>query len=144
MRIFIDADGCPVVKLTVNIAKEHDIDVIIVKNYAHDITSDYASVITVDIAADSADYYIINHVKKGDIVVTQDYGVAAIAISKEAACITQNGLIISNNNIDSLLNTRHINQQLRKNKKYYSKSKKRTIENDKLFEKKIRALISAL
>lgn len=144
MKIYIDADGCPVVNLTVGIAKEHSIEVIIVKNYAHDITCDYASVVTVDIAADSADYYIMNRVQKGDLVVTQDYGVAAIVIAKEATCLTQNGLIISNANIDSLLNSRHINQQLRKSKKYYSKIKKRTRENDVSFEHKLRALIKAL
>lgn len=144
MKIYIDADGCPVVNLTVEIAKEHGIEVVIVKNYAHDITSDYASVVTVDIAADSADYYIMNRVQKGDLVVTQDYGVAAIVIAKEAICITQNGLVISNANIDSLLNSRHINQQLRKSKKYYSKIKKRTRENDVSFEHKLRALIKAL
>ena len=141
MKIYIDADGCPVVNLTVNIAKEYGLEVIIVKNYAHDISSSYASVVTVDIVADSADYYIINRVQKGDIVVTQDYGVAAITISKEAICITQNGLIISNANIDGLLNSRHLNQQLRKNKKYYSKIKKRTNDNDINFEHQLRALI---
>ena len=144
MKIYIDADGCPVVNLTVDIGREYGLEVIIVKNYAHDITSDYASVVTVDIAADSADYYIINRVQKGDIVVTQDYGVAAITISKQAICITQNGLVISNENIDGLLNSRHLNQQLRKNKKHYSKIKKRTPENDINFEQKIRALINAL
>ena len=142
MKIYIDADGCPVVNLTVDIAKEYELDVIIVKNYAHEIISSYATVVTVDIAADSADYYIINKIKKGDIVVSQDYGVAAIAISKEAICITQNGLVISNDNIDGLLHSRHMNQQLRKSKKYYSKIKKRTRQDNIKFEHQLRNLIN--
>ena len=142
MNIYIDADGCPVVNLTVDIAKEHNIPVVIVKNYAHKITNSYATVVTVDIEADSADYYIINHIKKGDIVVTQDYGVAAITISKEAICITQNGLVISNVNIDGLLHSRHMNQQLRKSKKHYSKIKKRTNQDNINFEHQLRALIT--
>lgn len=141
MKIYIDADGCPVVNLTVEIAKKHHIPVVIVKNYAHEITSSYATVVTVDIEADSADYYIINHISKGDIVVTQDYGVAAITISKEAICITQNGMIISNTNIDGLLHSRHMNQQLRKNKKHYSKIKKRTAEDNVKFQHQLEALI---
>ncbi len=141
MTIYIDADGCPVVNLTVNIAEEYNIPVVIVKNYAHDITNAYATVITVDIAADSADYYIINHIEEGDIVISQDYGVAAIAISKKAICITQNGLVISNDNIDGLLHSRHTNQQLRKRKKYYSKFKKRTNQDNVNFEYKLRAFI---
>lgn len=141
MTIYIDADGCPVVSQTVDIAKEHNIPVVIVKNYAHEITNSYATVVTVDIEADSADYYIINHISKGDIVVTQDYGVAAITISKEAICITQNGLVISNLNIDGLLHSRHMNQQLRK-KKHYSKIKKRTKEDNVRFEDQLRMLIA--
>lgn len=142
MKIYIDADGCPVVNLTTSIAKEYNIPLIIVKNYAHEITSEYATVITVDIAADSADYYIINNIKEGDIVVSQDYGVAAIAISKKATCITQNGLIISNHNIDGLLHSRHMNQQLRKSKKYYSKNKKRTKQDDQNFQTQLYTLIN--
>lgn len=142
MKIYIDADGCPVVNLTVDIAKKYNIPVVIVKNYAHEIASSYATVITVDIEADSADYYIINHISKGDIVVTQDYGVAAITISKEAICITQNGMIISNINIDGLLHSRHMNQQLRKSKKHYSKIKKRTTQDNLKFEDQLRALIT--
>ena len=125
MKIYIDADGCPVVK-----------------NYAHEITNTYATVVTVDIEADSADYYIINNIQKGDIVVSQDYGVAAITIAKEAICITQNGLIISNFNIDGLLHSRHMNQQLRKSRKHYSKIKKRTNEDNIKFENQLKALIA--
>lgn len=142
MTIYIDADGCPVVNLTVDIAKKNKLPVVIVKNYAHDITNTYATVITVDIAADSADYYIINHIQKGDIVVSQDYGVAAITLAKEGICITQNGLIISDVNIDGLLHSRHMNQQLRKTKKHYSKIKKRTKQDDLKFEQQLNALIA--
>ncbi len=141
MKIYIDADGCPVVKQTVEIAKAQNIPVVIVKNYAHEISSSYATVITVDIEADSADYYIINNIEKGDIVVTQDYGVAAITISKQAICVTQNGMIISNVNIDGLLHSRHMNQQFRKAKKHYSKIKKRTNDDNIRFEEQLKSLI---
>ena len=67
MRIFIDADGCPVVDETINIAKKLNIPVVIVKNYAHVINSSYAEVVTVDLSSDSADYYIVNHMGKGEI-----------------------------------------------------------------------------
>ena len=137
MKIYIDADGCPVVNQTVKIAKNHGIEVIIVKNYAHEIKSSYATVVTVDIGADSADYYIINKVRENDIVVSQDYGVAAIALSKKARCITQNGLIITNDNIDSLLFSRHLNQKLRNSNKHYSKFKKRTKDDDINFERQL-------
>ena len=132
MNIFIDADGCPVVKETVALSKKNNLPVTIVKNYAHNITDDYAQVVTVDISSDSADYYIANHLRDDDILITQDYGLAAMALSKKARILNQNGLIITNDNIMTLLDNRHINRKLRKDKNIYSKIKKRTAaDNDK-------------
>lgn len=144
MKVIIDADGCPVVKIAVKVSKENDIEVLIVKNYAHKIEDDYATVVTVDISSDSADYYIANHAIKGDIVITQDYGLAAMAISKGAICINQNGLIISNSNIDSLLDRRHMNMEARKKDGKYTKFKKRTEKDNLKFETSFKKLIQDL
>lgn len=144
MKVIIDADGCPVVKNAVKISKEKKIEVLIVKNYAHEIEDDYATIITVDVSNDSADYYIANHANKGDIVITQDYGLAAMAISKGSVCINQNGLVISNKNIDSLLSRRHINREARKKDRKYTKFKKRTEEDDLRFENNFNNLIEDL
>ncbi len=133
MRIFIDADGCPVVKLTITYAKKNEIPVTIVKNYAHVIEDDYAEIVTVDISSDAADYYIANKISKEDLLITQDYGLAAMALSKGAYILNQNGLIIHNGNIMTLLDRRHINQKMRKNKRIYTKIKKRTEEDDEAF-----------
>ncbi|MGI6423873.1 MAG: YaiI/YqxD family protein [Tepidanaerobacteraceae bacterium] len=127
MKILIDADGCPVVAKTVKIAKEYDIQVIIVKNFSHEIEDDYATIITVDQAPDSADIYIVNNTSKGDIVITQDYGLAAMALAKEAICINQNGFIISSKNIDQLLTRRHINREIRRKHNKYTKFKKENL-----------------
>lgn len=144
MKIIIDADGCPVVKNAVNIAKENGIEVLIVKNYAHQIEDDYATIVTVDISNDSADYYIVNHANKGDVVVTQDYGLSAMAISKGAICINQNGLIVSDNNIDELLGRRHVNREARRKDGKYTKFKKRSSDDNFKFEKSFTKLIERL
>lgn len=141
MRIFVDADGCPVVDIAIKLAKEYKLEVIVVKNYAHEIQDDYATIVTVDISPDSADYYIVNNLKKGDIVISQDYGFAAMALSKEAICITQNGYVISSDNIDGMLTSRHINQKLRREKGIYSKIKKRDPLANVEFEKGLRDLL---
>lgn len=141
MKIVIDADGSPVVKQSIELAKEYRLDALVVKNYAHIIEDDYATVVTVDISSDSADYYIVNNVSKGDIVVTQDYGLAAMALSRGAICINQNGLIISDRNIDTLLSRRHINKEARRKDGKYTKFKKRKFEDDVSFEKRLRQLI---
>ena len=144
MKIFIDADGSPVVSITVDIAKEFDIEVMIVKNYAHQIYSDYAEVVSVDVTNDSADYYIANRVNKGDIVITQDYGLAALCLTKQAIPINQNGFIFTENNIDGMLNRRYIHGKLRNEGKKHSNPKKRKPQDDLNFEVGLVDLINQL
>lgn len=141
MKIFIDADGCPVVDEGIAIGKEYYLEVIVVKNYAHIIKDPYATIISVDISRDSADFYIVNAIEKDDIVITQDYGLAAMCLSKEAIPINQNGLIYNQDNIDGMLNRRHLHQQLRKQSKYYGKVKKRKTEANIKFENSLRRLL---
>ncbi len=143
MNIFIDADGCPVVSLSVKIAENYGIEAFIVKNYAHEIESDYATVITVDKSLDSADYYIANHIKPYDIVISQDYGLAAMVLSRGGKCITQNGLVISDANIGKLLGGRHMNRIIRKGGGRGSRFKKRSPENDRAFEASLKNLIDS-
>lgn len=143
MKVFVDADGCPVVDISISIAKEFSLDIIVVKNFAHRITDSYAEIVSVDIENDSADFYIVNHLSKGDIVVTQDYGLAALVISKGAYPINQNGLVYTPENIDGMLNTRHVHKQLRKAGKHHSNAKKRTKEDDSKFTISFRRLIAS-
>jgi hypothetical protein len=141
MKIYIDADGCPVVKLTIELAKKNSLPAVVVKNYAHVVDSDYAEVVTVDISRDSADYYIVNRLQPGDILVTQDYGLAAMALSKKAAILNQNGLIITDFNIMGLLDRRHVNQKMRKENRVYTKIPKRTREDDERYIEALSHLI---
>lgn len=71
MRIFIDADGCPVTESAINFAKQHNIECYVVCDTSHEFSFNYASVITVSKGKDSADYKIVNLISPGDIVVTQ-------------------------------------------------------------------------
>lgn len=141
INIFVDADGCPVVDIAIEMAKEYKKNITVVKNYAHNITSDYANIVTVDISRDSADYYIVNHISAGDIVITQDYGLAAMVLARGGVAISQNGHVITVENIDGMLNTRHINQKLRRQNIYTSKFKKRNNEANIDFEAGLRKLM---
>lgn len=142
MKLFIDADGCPVVSLSVEIARAHGIKAVIVKNYAHEIESDWADVVTVDKSSDSADYYIANHLRPGDIVITQDYGLAAMVLSRGAWCLTQNGLEVTDANIGRLLDNRHLNRLIRKRGGRGTRFKKRTPEADRAFAAALEGLLS--
>ena len=141
MEIYIDADGCPVINITVKLAKNQNIPVTIVKNYAHEIQDGYAKIVTVDICSDSADYYIANHIKKEDLLITEDYGLAAMALAKGAFCINQYGHVITNENILSHLSRRHTNQKKRKEKRIYTKIKKRTPEDNLAFTSSLEVLL---
>ncbi len=94
MKIIIDADACPVVDITVNVAKERGLECIIVCDNTHTIERDGATTIVVDKGADSADCRIANITEKGDVVVTQDYGLAALVIGKGGKALNQNGLYL--------------------------------------------------
>ena len=135
MKILIDADGCPVVKQATQIAKENNIEVVIFCDTSHIINSDYAQIITVSKGADSVDFALVNEVKSDDIVVTQDYGLAAMALSKGGKAITQNGMIISDSNLGLLLTSRYESKKARMSGAHLKGPKKRTAQNDEAFVK---------
>lgn len=133
MKILIDGDGCPVVRETIEIARQLSIPVIVVTNYAHELTSDYAEIVRVDFGRDVADLYIANHMVKGDVVISQDYGLAAMIIAKGGYVVNQYGTVINNDNIDMILSKRHFNKKLRERHGKYTKFKKRTREDNEKF-----------
>lgn len=141
MKILIDADGCPVVKQATQIAKENNIEVVIFCDTSHIINSDYAQIITVSKGADSVDFALVNEVLSGDIVVTQDYGLAAMVLSKGGKAITQNGMIISDSNLGLLLTSRYESKKARMSGAHLKGPKKRTIQNDEAFIKSFKSLL---
>lgn len=141
MRILVDADACPVKEIIVRLAKEKKIEVSMFFDNSHLYEDGYSKVYILDKGRDSVDYFLINKVQPGDIVVSQDYGVASMALGKKAYPINQNGLIYTDDNILSLLNQRAINQKIRRHKNMKG-PKKRTPENNKKFEEKLRFLIN--
>ncbi len=144
MKILVDADACPVKNIIIKIAKEYGIPVIMLIDTSHVLSDDYAEIITVDKASDSVDIALINKVLKNDIVVSQDFGVAAMAIAKGAKVINQNGMIYTNDNIDGLLFERHIAKKVRRSGGKISGPAKRNKQNDIEFESKFLKLIDAM
>ena len=120
MKILVDADACPVKRIITEEAKPFEIEVIMVVDTSHILNDDYARVITVDKGADSADIYLANFAEKGDVVITQDYGVAALALGKGCYALNQNGMIYSRENIDELLFSRHIGKKIIAHFNFYS------------------------
>lgn len=142
MRIWIDADGCPVVKETIKVARKYGIPVTIVKNIAHQFSEEAGvEVVTVDRSVDRADFVITNALEKGDIVISQDYGLHAMVLSRGAHGLQVNGQRITIENIDGHLLRRHENRERRRKEKRYTKHRKRTAEDDQRFEEGLRELL---
>lgn len=146
MKILIDADACPVTGITEKIAKEKGISLIIVCDTSHIINTEYGEVFIVSKGADSADFSLMNKTDKGDIIVTQDYGVAAMALGKGAHPIHQSGKWYTNENIDQMLFERHMAKKARNaSHKFHGKGpKKRTPEDDRHFEESLLKLLAYL
>lgn len=141
MKILVDADACPVVDLTIRLAKSYSIPVTLITDTSHLIQRCDAQVITVEQGHDSADFYLVNLVQKGDIVVTQDYGLAAMVLAKGGTALNQNGLIYSEQNMDSLLLSRHISQKIRMSGGRTKGPHKRTKEQDQAFLNALQSLL---
>ena len=134
MTIFVDADACPVTRLTEEIAKKHSIPVMLLCDTSHLLTSEYSEVRIIGAGADAVDLALINLCQSGDIVVTQDYGVAALALGKGAKAIHQSGRWYTEENIDALLMERHLAKKARKSSKNHLKGPaKRSKEDDLRF-----------
>ncbi len=142
MRILIDGDGCPVISKTIEVGKEHNIEVYIFTTINHNMSKYNAKVILAENSKDGVDLKLINNAKANDIIITQDYGVASLALGKKCYCLNQNGKIFTNENIDSLLMNRHISRKERKKGKF-TPIPKRTKEDDEHFVTSLNHIIKS-
>ena len=143
MQTFVDADACPVVGIVEEIAEKYNTPATLLCDTNHVFYSDYSEVIVVGAGADAVDYKLISICHKGDIVVSQDYGVAAMALGKGAYASHQSGKWYTDENIDRMLMERHLNKKIRRgfSKNHIKGPKKRTSEDDKRFAQSFEKLM---
>lgn len=134
MRILVDADACPVVDIVVRLATRYGLDCLLFCDTAHRFERPGAETIVVSTGADSVDLALVNRLRTGDLVVTQDYGLAALALARGGRPLTQNGLVIDDGNLDALLAQRHMAAKLRRAGGRLKGPSKRTTEQDRAFE----------
>ncbi|WP_071026470.1 DUF188 domain-containing protein [Peptoniphilus raoultii] len=140
MKVFLDSDAVPIRNIAINICKEEEVEIILVKNYSQDFTTDYGEIINVDISPDAADLYIVNHGESGDLVLTNDRGLSSMALARNFYVMDFNGNIIDEKNISSYLNQRYISKVMR-NKGVYTHFKKRKKSENENFELELRNLL---
>ena len=143
MKIFVDADACPVVHIIEKLAKKYKIPCTLLCDTNHVLSSDYSEVVIVGAGADAVDFKLISLISRGDICVSQDYGVAAMALGKGCYAIHQSGKWYTNENIDQMLMERHLAKKARRStKKHHMKGPaRRTAEDDVRFEESFEKMI---
>ena len=144
MKILIDGDGCPVIDIAISVAKKFNIEVVIMCDTSHIFNKEGAKTMVFSKGADSVDFALINYLEKEDIVITQDYGLAAMAMNKASYVINQNGMIYNDENIDRLLYSRHISKKIRKSGGKTKGPKKRTKEDYINFEKTLNEILELI
>ena len=143
MKILVDADACPVVNIVEMIAEKYNIQVTLLCDTKHVLASERCEVVVVGAGTDAVDYKLISICHKGDIVVSQGYGVAAMALGKGAYAIHQSGKWYTNENIDQMLMERHLNKKARmgSHKNHIKGPKKRTEEDNERFAQSFERMI---
>lgn len=141
MRIIVDADACPGKDIIEKLGKEHGLEIIMYCDINHFLSSDYSTIKYMDSGFQSVDMAVANEAKQNDIVVSQDFGVAAMVLGKKAFAISPKGYIYTNDNIDKLLFERHISAKVRRGGGKTSNQKKRSREDDERLYRNLLKLI---
>ncbi|TVP85007.1 MAG: YaiI/YqxD family protein [Alkalicoccus sp.] len=141
LTIYIDADASPVVKTVLSMREELKARVVLVHSRSHlrrEPLPEDVQVIIVESGPDAADYEIAGRARRGDIVITDDLGLAGIVLSGGAVVVNSSGKLIQHQEMDLLLEIRHAAQKERRRGKYRSGPAKRTIEDEKAFAVSLR------
>ena len=134
MKGLIDADACPGVDIALRLCREFKIECLLLCDTAHEMHREGAQTLVIDKGADSVDLALVNRTSAGDVVVTQDYGLASMCLAKQARVIHQDGWEYTPYNIDALLFQRHAAKEYRASGGRTKGPKKRTPGQNRDFE----------
>ena len=141
MKVLIDADGCPVVDATIRLCEKYKIPCLILCDTAHVFHREGVQILNFDKGADSVDYALVNRVSPGDLVITQDYGLASMCLARTARVLHQDGWEYTLDNISGLMEQRHIAKKHRLAGGRIKGPGKRTRQQDEAFATSLRSLL---
>lgn len=141
MKVLIDADGCPVVDIAIRLCKQFQIPCLLLCDTAHQFYRDGAETLVFDKGSDSVDYALVNRIQEGDLVITQDYGLASMCLAKKARILHQDGWEYTQDNIDALLLVRHDARKHRAAGGRNKGPKKRAAEQNSAFDQAMNQLL---
>lgn len=145
MKILVDADACPVKEIIIDVASEFGCHVVMISNPSH-LIPDYpgAEWIVVEGTSQSADIELVNRTGSDDVIVTADYGVAAMALARGGRPISPRGHIYKDDNIDGMLAKRHFQKVAARSGQKFKGPSKHSDEDDGRFEKNLRKILEEL
>ena len=141
MKVLIDADGCPVVEIAIGLCASYQTPCLLLCDTAHTFHREGAETLVFDKGADSVDFALVNRIAPGDIVITQDYGLASMCLARQATVIHQDGWLYTADNVDALLFQRHTARKHRAAGGRFKGPAKRTTEQDKSFSQSFARLL---
>ncbi|MGM0548392.1 MAG: DUF188 domain-containing protein [Bacillota bacterium] len=141
MRILVDGDSCPVIEIIVELAATSTIDLIVYTDLNHQHQLEYGVLKVVDQGFQSVDMLLCNNIEPEDIVITSDYGLAALALAKKAKVLSFSGREFTDQNIEMLLAKRHFQFKTRKRTGRQTSHQKRSELDDQRFQKGLTRLI---
>ncbi len=140
MQVFIDADACPVVDISLQLCRQYAVPCTLLCDTAHELYREGAQTLVFDKGTDSVDFALVNRVRAGDIVITQDYGLASMCLAKKAIVLHQDGWEYTSSNIDALLFQRHAAKVYRSAGGRTKGPSKRKPQQDNAFRQGLEAL----
>ena len=141
MKVLIDADACPVTSIAIELCKAYSTECLLLCDTAHEFYRDGATTLVFDKGSDSVDYALVNRITPGDIVITQDYGLASMCLARGAQVLHQDGWKYTDDNISALLFQRHESRKYRSAGGRTKGPKKRTQQQDHAFYQALQTLL---
>ncbi len=145
MRVFVDADSCPVLRDILDAAARYGVGVVIVSDGAHEFASgEGVETLTVDAGKEAADIAMANGASAGDLVVTQDYGAAGLALARGARAISHRGEEFTRESLPGLLMRRHVSAKVRRSGGRTRGPREFATEDRLRFRKRLRAVLGEM
>ena len=141
MKVLIDADACPVVDIAVTLCKRYQIQCLLLCDTAHTMHRDGAKTLIFDKGSDSVDFALVNRTCPGDIVITQDYGLASMCLGRNVRILHQDGWEYTLDNISGLMEQRHASKKYRMAGGRTKGPSKRTKAQDDAFETALQQML---
>ena len=141
MKVLIDADACPVTDIAISVCRSFQTECLLLCDTAHKFHREGALTLVFDKGADSVDFALVNRVAPGDIVITQDYGLASMCLAKGARVLHQDGWSYTPDNIDAMLFQRHESWRFRASGGRTKGPKKRTSQQNQAFHQALHTML---